>query len=851
MEGAEDNKVDSGMTTLLPTTDFEHLRKEHVRPLIELNDRINALTATETRINSTRIVVAGDQSHGKTSLLEALSGVDLPRGEDIATRVPLILQLRGGLDEGKKDLSVMIKVPSEDGGNGEVEIGTHQINDKIKEFTERIAGPGKDVQNKPIELKIFRNDQQDDLTLVDLPGITRVALEDQAGGNDQALEKRILDMCREYMAPEESILLNVVNAMVDFTTSASLALSRELDPKGERTLLCITKVDQYTDVESFHRKIMKAISSMKLKPENVFCVRNRSERENRELLSLEKVRQQEMELLNKLTNQQVVEYQLGVRDLSKALVERQSREIQSTLPVTLKKIQTLEEKLESRYMQLGEPLEDAGTCRAHLIRIIDQYDRRLQDEISGQISTKNVSDNWKGRCFEISLTLLDLKSRLAHGEDVEDSSEKLEAGECTFILKAKSTKEEEGPNDNGAERSNHVLGAYLYVNLGEKVESMNAVFTFTAFPGSTDARIYKTRQVKQKFEEKSSNIGYANLGVPPEALENISEATVTVSVFITDISFAKDYSSFSRRNSLLCSRLADLQNTFTSEVDELYSNQYFFSVEFRKSLESEVSACRGGIGLPGSLPSHVPCTVLEKLRKQLPFPINSFRKNFYSECLESVELIMEQYVDLRLTPRLHSLTAEVIRDHFKDCNKKLEEYHKTILDWETGITTTNHYFMDTVRSIRSQIYSKDSKKSQENDIDNNGMLPSYLKHLRGIRKMSNEEQKLIDWQIEIFAYWKLLKKRLVDYVILSTHCELAKKPLTESLKPLLLERVFNQDNDDKLIGLMKPADYIVTERASIEERLGKLRQAASEIHDFQYMIYDIDDGNEWANNNTA
>jgi len=57
-------------------TDLGALSRCHIRPLIELNDRVNALTAAEKTIHSARIVVAGDQSHGKTSLLEALGGID-------------------------------------------------------------------------------------------------------------------------------------------------------------------------------------------------------------------------------------------------------------------------------------------------------------------------------------------------------------------------------------------------------------------------------------------------------------------------------------------------------------------------------------------------------------------------------------------------------------------------------------------------------------------------------------------------------------------------------------------------------------------------------------------------------
>ena len=61
-----------------PSTDFVQLSKQHIQPVVELNNEINKLLSKERHINLTRIVVAGDQSHGKTLLLEALSDIDLP-----------------------------------------------------------------------------------------------------------------------------------------------------------------------------------------------------------------------------------------------------------------------------------------------------------------------------------------------------------------------------------------------------------------------------------------------------------------------------------------------------------------------------------------------------------------------------------------------------------------------------------------------------------------------------------------------------------------------------------------------------------------------------------------------------
>lgn len=65
---------------------------------------------------------------------------------------------------------------------------------------------------------ILRHDQ-DDLTLIDLPGITRVAQEGQGDGTAQAGQRKlIMDMCRRYAKPPESIILNVVSAMVVIQT---------------------------------------------------------------------------------------------------------------------------------------------------------------------------------------------------------------------------------------------------------------------------------------------------------------------------------------------------------------------------------------------------------------------------------------------------------------------------------------------------------------------------------------------------------------------------------------------------------------------------------------------------------
>ena len=113
------------------------LTKARVRPLVELNDRINHLTSSEKGVNSTRIVVVGDQSHGKSSLLEALSGIDLPRGEDIKTRVPLIMQLRKCPD-GDEQCAFISRA-----GVSPLKIALDDVAARVDEFTAALAGDEK------------------------------------------------------------------------------------------------------------------------------------------------------------------------------------------------------------------------------------------------------------------------------------------------------------------------------------------------------------------------------------------------------------------------------------------------------------------------------------------------------------------------------------------------------------------------------------------------------------------------------------------------------------------------------------------------------------------------------------
>ncbi|KAG5578255.1 hypothetical protein H5410_058389 [Solanum commersonii] len=105
--------------------------------------------------------------------------------------------------------------------------------------TNEIAGHGKGISNIPITLIVKKNGVPD-LTMVDLPGIPTVPVH----GNSTDTSEQISKIVMKYITPEESIIVNVLSATVDFSTCECFKMSKKVDKTGERTLVVVTKVDR-------------------------------------------------------------------------------------------------------------------------------------------------------------------------------------------------------------------------------------------------------------------------------------------------------------------------------------------------------------------------------------------------------------------------------------------------------------------------------------------------------------------------------------------------------------------------------------------------------------------------------
>ncbi|KAH6895157.1 Dynamin central region-domain-containing protein [Thelonectria olida] len=197
-----------------------------------------------------QIVVVGSQSAGKSSVLENIVGRDfLPRGSGIVTRRPLILQLINVPDDESAPDPFSDPYRSPDAARRSEWAEFHHVpnrrfNDfsdvkrEIENETARVAGSNKGINRQPINLKIY-SPHVLNLTLVDLPGLTKVPIGDQPTD----IEKQTRNLISEYIAKPNSIVLAVSPANVDIVNSEALKLARHVDPLGRRTIGVLTKID--------------------------------------------------------------------------------------------------------------------------------------------------------------------------------------------------------------------------------------------------------------------------------------------------------------------------------------------------------------------------------------------------------------------------------------------------------------------------------------------------------------------------------------------------------------------------------------------------------------------------------
>ena len=214
------------------------------RGLLDLIDKLQFAQLDNVKLP--QIVVVGDQSAGKSSVLEALSGTPFPRDAGACTRFATEIRLRRAKETTLKVSIIADKTRPLAEQQRLQQYGGHVTGDypfdtMMRDATELIAPkniPGRFAARDILVVEKSGPDMPL-LTLVDLPGLVRVANRDQSDADIQTIE----DLSDRYMKSSRTIILAVVGGNNDYVQAPILKKARHFDPNGSRTIGVLTKPD--------------------------------------------------------------------------------------------------------------------------------------------------------------------------------------------------------------------------------------------------------------------------------------------------------------------------------------------------------------------------------------------------------------------------------------------------------------------------------------------------------------------------------------------------------------------------------------------------------------------------------
>ncbi|KAF1977702.1 hypothetical protein BU23DRAFT_452188 [Bimuria novae-zelandiae CBS 107.79] len=252
-----DTEGDGGHTPITPiaidpdavtTSSLKALQSEDQRKVMDIVDKLRR-TGLSGIVELPQLVVCGDQSSGKSSVLEAITEIPFPRKENLCTRFATEIILRRSPSS-----TISITITPD-------KLRPKQEQTKLKAFSKSID----DFKHLPdiieeatqamglgqvggINSRAFSRDvlsvqidgpDRPQLTLVDLPGLIHSSNRSQT----EADKELILNLVKEYINNPRTIILAVVSAKNDMANQIIVDYARKADQDNKRTLGIITKPD--------------------------------------------------------------------------------------------------------------------------------------------------------------------------------------------------------------------------------------------------------------------------------------------------------------------------------------------------------------------------------------------------------------------------------------------------------------------------------------------------------------------------------------------------------------------------------------------------------------------------------
>ncbi|KAK1996184.1 vacuolar sorting protein VPS1 [Colletotrichum falcatum] len=348
-----------------------------------------------------QLVVCGDQSAGKSSVLEGITGVPFPRKEGLCTRFPTEIVLR----HSNEPLRTKAFIRPHSGRSAEVAQTLHNYEREMKEDLSDLPVVIEEV-SKLMGIRGFTDSLNDpafasdalrievtgptglQLSVVDLPGLISVANEEQSEADVAAVHA----MVKSYLYSTRTIILAVVQASNDIANQGIIKIAREYDPDGQRTVGIINKPDLINaGNEEKLAKTAKNQDSIKLKL-GFFLLKNPSPAEMKALGA--KLNRSELEA-NFFTSpawkaQDLDMTRIGIENLKAFLQELLDEHLEKELPKVKVEIRRVLASKEDELEAMGPERRSLGDIRSFLIHLSMRYYTLAQAALEGNYHSLDV-----------------------------------------------------------------------------------------------------------------------------------------------------------------------------------------------------------------------------------------------------------------------------------------------------------------------------------------------------------------------------------------------------------------------------------------------------------------------------
>lgn len=320
------------------------------------------------------VLVIGAQSAGKSSVLERLSGISFPRGENTCTRFPTIVQLQ--TDAMVEHASALVSTDPEFKHAKPCSSMT-EIRQGILDCTAQQMMEGHSIANMPIHIRYVRK-VGPVMTLIDLPGITHVDARNEAFD----IHAVTSGMVEDYVKNENMVVLVVIPANDDFGNSEALRIAQSYDKDGHRTIGVVSKCDLVPESSDIIQKIrMTRENDVKLALGYV-AVKNKGPTEDD--VNIEKA-EQELFATHRVLRQ-LQPYERGYTTLSKKIVELQSSRVDRFIPEVRKLVRQKLVEAQQGLKQMGHKPKTVGERRNLVTSALISISHRVEKLIHAEDS---------------------------------------------------------------------------------------------------------------------------------------------------------------------------------------------------------------------------------------------------------------------------------------------------------------------------------------------------------------------------------------------------------------------------------------------------------------------------------